>query len=98
MVSGSNRSWVQRPASPAVLANGVRLFAYRALKSKLACGELATALSEVAAAARTFSGPVAGLEAVQTARVRSLSAEVKDELQAEHAQRCAAKDKEKPIG
>jgi hypothetical protein len=95
MVSGPDRSWVQRPASPAVLANGVRLFAYRSLRSKLACSELATALTEVGAAARTFSGPVTGVAAEQTARVRSLSAEVKDELRAEHTQRCSAKEKQK---
>ena len=47
MVAGSDRSWVQRPAPPAVLSNGVRLFAYRALAPKLGCSEIALALAEV---------------------------------------------------
>jgi hypothetical protein len=88
MVAGADRSWVQRPAPPKVLANGVRLFAYRALKPTLSCGELNAAVSEVSKAARALAGPVDGLEPAQAARVRQLSAEVADELKAERAQRC----------
>lgn len=92
MVAGTDRSWVQRPAPPKVIANGVRLFAYRALKPTLTCGELNAALSEVKRAAHTFAGPVVGLEPEQTARVKQLSAEVADELSAERAQRCAGEN------
>ena len=88
MVAGPDRSWVQRPAPPKVIANGVRLFAYRALKPALTCGELSAALSEVRRAASTFASPVAGFEPEQAARVKQLSAEVADELRAERAQRC----------
>lgn len=88
MVAGADRSWVQRPVPPKVLANGVRLFAYRALKPSLSCGELNAAVSEVTRAAQAFAGPVDGLEPAQAARVRQLSAEVADELKAERAQRC----------
>ena len=98
MVANPDRSWLHRPAAPAVLANGVRLFAYRTLRSDLACGELAAALSEVEAAARTFSAPVAGLQPGQLRRVKSLSVEVGAELQDETARRCAPQGKDAPIG
>jgi hypothetical protein len=88
MVAGADRSWVQRPAPPKVIANGVRLFAYRALKPTLTCGELSAALSEVSRASHTFANPVAGLEPERAARVKQLSSEVADELRAERAQRC----------
>ena len=65
MVASPDRSWLHRPATPAVLANGVRLFAYRALVPKLDCGELAMALTEVETAAHTFSHAVAGLQPEQ---------------------------------
>ena len=45
-----------------MIANGVRLFAYRALKPALTCGELSAALSEVRRATSTFASPVAGFE------------------------------------
>lgn len=98
MVASTDRTWIDRPAAPAVLANGVRLFAYRALRSKLNCGELATALSEVEAAQRGFSGPVGDLEPEQVQRVRGLSVEVGGELRAERARRCAPQSKEGPVG
>jgi hypothetical protein len=88
MVSGPDRSWVRQPAPPNVIANGVRLFAYRALKPALTCSELSAALSEATRAAQTFSKPVAGLEPERAARVKQLSAEVADELGVERARRC----------
>ena len=96
MVAGSDRSWVQRPAPPAVLSNGVRLFAYRALAPKLGCSEIALALAEVDSAAQAFAHPVAGLQPEQMSRTRSLSLEVADALRAERSQRCAAHAKETP--
>lgn len=98
MVADTDRTWIDRPATPTVLANGVRLFAYRALRSKLSCGELATALSEVETAARSFSGPVGGLQPEQVRRVRGLSIEVGGELRTERERRCAPQSKEGPVG
>jgi hypothetical protein len=95
MVAGSDRKWIGRPASPTVLSNGVRLFAYRALKPKLSCPELAAALTEVETAAQTFSGPIGNLDPEQAGRARTLSVEVGDELAAENARRCS---QAKPIG
>jgi hypothetical protein len=95
MVAGPDRKWIARPASPTVLANGVRLFAYRALKPKLSCPELAAALTEVETAAQAFSGPIANLDPEQAGRARTLSVEVGDELTAENARRCS---QTKPVG
>jgi hypothetical protein len=88
MVMAADRSWMRRPVAPTVLANGVRLFAYRALTPTLNCEELGVALAEVSMATRAFSGPVAGLAEDQIERVRSLSAEVGSELRAERERRC----------
>ncbi len=93
MLADPARAWMKRPASPAVLANGVRLFAYRALREKLACQELAAAVTEVEAAATAFRWGVAGVTAGQADRARSLSAEVVQELQAESARRCGPASK-----
>jgi hypothetical protein len=98
MVADPERAWMRQPASPAVLANGVRLFAYRALKTQLTCGELAAAMTEIETAAQTFSGGVGGLKPEQITRVRILSVEVGTELQAENAQRCSSPGKVGPIG
>jgi hypothetical protein len=98
MVADPDRSWMQRPAAPAVLANGVRLFAYRALRPTLGCSELAAALTEIETAAHAFSGPIAGLKPEQTSRVRTLSVEVGGELQAESARRCGPGSKGGSVG
>jgi len=98
MVASSDRSWVHRPAAPTVLANGVRLFAYRALRPRLDCDELAAALTELETAVHTFGNPLAGLQPEQMHRVRNLSIQVGGELHDERARRCAAQAKEGPVG
>jgi hypothetical protein len=98
MVASPDRSWVHRPAAPTVLANGVRLFAYRALRPRLDCGELAAALTEVETAAHTFAHPLAGLQPEQMQRVKSLSIAVGGELQDERARRCVQQGKVDSVG
>lgn len=88
MVAGPHRAWIGRPAPPSTFANGVRLFAYRSLRSSLTCAELAAAMAEVQNAVVTFGAPVAGLAPERGARIRSLSLEVADELSMESARRC----------
>jgi hypothetical protein len=88
MIDDPNRAWMKRPASAATLANGVRLFAYRALRQRLSCSELTTALHETTIAAAAFSGPVSGLQHDQIDRVRTLSGDVEAELKTERAGRC----------
>jgi len=98
MVADPDRTWVHRPATPAVLANGVRLFAYRALRPRLDCGELSAALTEVETAAHTFGNPLAGLQPEQMQRVKSLSIAVGGELQDERTRRCVQQGKVNPVG
>ena len=88
MIDDPNRAWLSWPASATTLANGVRLFAYRALRSKLTCGELTTAVHEVTIAMAAFAGPVAGLQKSQIDRARMLTAQVEEELKTERAGRC----------
>jgi hypothetical protein len=98
MVADPERAWMQRPAPPAVLANGVRLFAYRALRPRLTCGELAAASAEVETGANALKGGVPGLQPDKADRARSLSVEVGHELQAETARRCASGSRGGVIG
>jgi hypothetical protein len=90
LVDDPQRSWIGTPQSAAEYAQGIRLFAYRALKSQLACNELAAALAEIAAQTAAYRQPVAGVSTEQARRVRMLSEEVARELKAERASRCAA--------
>ena len=90
MVKDPNRRWVTQPEAPAAYANGTRLFAYRALRSRLSCLELSHAMHETEAAAKTFATPVPGVTPEQAARVRTLNAAVEGELRAERKRRCKA--------
>ena len=77
-----------QPEPPVQFANGVRLFAYRALREQLTCGELNLALTEIDSAARAYQSPVAGLAADKQVRARSLCVEVSSELREETTTRC----------
>jgi hypothetical protein len=81
LVKDPKRDWVGRPQSPEVYANGTRFFAYRALRKKLSCAELARALEETQQATQTLEP--GGLE-----RVRALSVQVARELKSEQTRRC----------
>ncbi len=90
LVEDPTRSWIGQPHSPVEYANGTRLFAYRALRTRLTCDELVRALDDIAAAARTFRAPVPGVTPDRVERVRALNAEVEAELRSERAVRCRA--------
>jgi hypothetical protein len=90
LVDDPQLSWIGTPQSAAEYAQGIRLFAYRALKSQLSCNELATALAEIAAQTAVYRRPVVGVTADQVRRVRMLSEEVAHELKVERASRCTA--------
>jgi hypothetical protein len=81
LVKDPKRDWIGQPQSPEVYANGTRLFAYRALRKKLSCGELARALEETRQATES-------LEPARLQKVRSLNVAVARELQAEQTRRC----------
>ena len=88
LVSNPDRRWVKQPEEPAAFANGVRLFAYRALQKKLTCDELAAALLETENAEKAFRGPVAGVRPLQVVAARRLSVQIARDLRAETATRC----------
>lgn len=75
------------PEGKAVIA-GARLLAYRLLRSKLSCDELATALAESEEANRQFVQIREGLSLDRAARFVALNYEVTSQLKAEQASRC----------
>jgi hypothetical protein len=88
LVEDPQHQWIGKPQPAAEYAEGIRLFAYRVLRSKLACHELGRALVEIDAAAAAYRRPVPGVTPDQARRVRVLSDEVAKELKAERASRC----------
>jgi hypothetical protein len=88
LIADPERRWIKEPAPSVEYANGTRLFAYRALRSKLSCAEITLALNEIDAAESAFRSPVAGVSATQASRVLSLGADVGQELRAEFKSRC----------
>jgi hypothetical protein len=88
MIDSPDRGWIGQRQPPDVYANGTRLFAYRALRKQLTCGELSAAVDELAAASRTLGGAVAGMSPEQLSRTRALSAQVEGELAKEREGRC----------
>jgi hypothetical protein len=88
LVEDPQRRWIGNPQPAAEYAEGVRLFAYRVLRTQLSCEELALGLAEIDAAAAAYRRPVPGVTPDQARRVRVLSGEVAKELKAERASRC----------
>jgi len=88
MIESPDRGWIGTQQSPDAYANGTRLFAYRALRTKLTCNELTLAVGEMRAATKLFDRPVAGMSPDQLSRTRALSAQVETELTRERAGRC----------
>ena len=88
MIESPDRGWIGKQQAPGTYANGTRLFAYRALRTKLTCTELGLAVDEVRAASRSLGRPVQGMSASDLSRTRALSTQVEGELTKERAGRC----------
>ena len=88
MINDPKRSWVGQRQTAVAYADGTRLFAYRGLRAKLSCTELALAINEIQAMAKSFVEPVAGVAPDQASRTRALSRQVEGELVKERARRC----------
>ena len=89
MVADQKRTWVYQQESPASYATGVKLFAYRATKAQLTCGELSHGRQETADAALSLkSGSVPGMNDSRLAQVRDMSAQVSKELGREFDKVC----------
>ena len=88
MVDDPKRGWVGQQQPPVAYTDGTRLFAYRALRTKLSCRELTLALGEVRAASKSLTGTVPGVTPNQATRTRALNTQVEVELSRERAARC----------
>jgi hypothetical protein len=88
MIDNPDRDWIGKPQAPDIYANGTRLFAYRALRTRLTCSELAAAVDEMRTALKSMDGPVPGMSADRLSRTRALSVQVETELANERAGRC----------
>ena len=88
MIDNPDRGWVGQRQSPDAYANGTRLFAYRALRRQLTCGELGLAVNELAAASKALGGQVSGMTPDQASRTRALCGQVEGELTREREGRC----------
>lgn len=88
LVDSPKRGWVGQEQSPAAYTDGTRLFAYRALRTKLNCRELTAALTEVRAVSKSLAGEVAGVSPDQISRTRALNGQVESELAKERGVRC----------
>jgi hypothetical protein len=81
MIKDPKRDWIGQPQTPEAYANGTRLFAYRALRKTLSCGELKRALADTKAATSSLQPP-------RYQHVRALTKDVDRELKTEHDGRC----------
>ncbi len=90
MVDDPNRGWVGEQQPAAAYSDGMRLFAYRALRKKLSCRELDLALAEVRTASKALANEVLGVTVEQRSRTRALSTQVEGELSKERGGRCRA--------
>lgn len=88
MIESPDRGWIGERPPPDVYGNGTRLFAYRALKRQLTCGELSQAVDELSSVSRKLGGPVPGMSPDQASRTRALSSLVHGELTKERRGRC----------
>ena len=88
MVNDPKRGWVGQPQPAVAYTNGTRLFAYRALRTRLSCGELRLALGEVRAASKSLASDVPGVSPEQLTRTRALNSQVETELSKERGARC----------
>ena len=89
LVAGPDRSWIGRPEQPASFADGTRLFAYRALRTKLGCRDLALALADVRASTRLLQS-ASGIAPERVQKANALAADIAAELGSEHNLRCKA--------
>jgi hypothetical protein len=88
MIENPDRGWIGQRPPPDAYANGTRLFAYRALRRQLTCGELTSAVDELSAIGKALGASVAGISADQASRTRALSGQVHGELAKEREGRC----------
>jgi hypothetical protein len=88
LIEGADRSWIARSETPEGLLTGVRMFAFRTLRPRLTCGELAVAMRQLRSVPEALRPAPAGSSPEDVVRATRLAAEVHDELRAESDARC----------
>jgi hypothetical protein len=88
LIESPDRSWIGQRPPPDAYANGTRLFAYRALRKQLTCGELGQAVDELGEVSKALGATVPGMSPDQASRTRVLSSQVQGELTKERQGRC----------
>jgi hypothetical protein len=88
LVESPDRAWLRRPETPAQMLTGVRMLAFRALRERLACGELDSAMEQLAAVPDTLRQPPPASTPQEVAYAVRLAAEVREELSGEKLTRC----------
>jgi hypothetical protein len=88
LVEGRDRSWILGPPTPQAHVSGVRMFAYRALRPRLTCGELAVGIEEMRSVPNALATKPAGTTTGDVERALDLAARVQEELRTERESRC----------
>jgi len=88
LVESRDRSWIIRPPTPQAQVTGVRMLAYRVLRPRLTCGELAVGIEELRSAPNALATPPTGSNPEEVAGAIALAAKVQEELRAERDARC----------
>ena len=88
LIESPDRSWIGQRLPADAYANGTRLFAYRALRKQLTCGELVQAVDELSAVSKALGANAHGISPDQASRTKVLSSQVQGELAKERQGRC----------
>jgi hypothetical protein len=90
LIDSRDRVWIIRPPTAQEYLSGVRMLAYRVLRPRLTCGELAVGVEELRRTPEMLASPPAGSKPDDVKRVLSLAERVQEELRAERQTRCQA--------
>lgn len=81
MAADPSRGWIGQPPSRAMIASGVRQFAYLKVQATLTCPQLSAGVREMDASLRAMAaGPVAGQSTERAGQIKALTADVRGQL------------------
>ena len=88
--SDQTRSWIGQPVGQAMVASGVRLFAYQNVRDKLTCPQLAGGIAEMDAAKQTLGqGPAPGQTVLRHNQIKAMTDDVRAGLNAARLRKCS---------
>ena len=83
------RAWISQASDRAIVASGVRLFAYQNVRDKLSCPQLTSAVSDLDAAKRLLAeGPAEGQTVARHNDIKAMTDDVRAALAASKIRRC----------